>query len=130
MHILGHSRQITSHIPIAAPPQMCSKFNDAIHTAILTNADKFAALAVLPVDGVEAAKELARCVSKYRFVGGVIGLSRGLRIDGEGWEELWGLAERLRVPIMFREMWPLAFEVCSVYDRLWRMGEQERDDQG
>lgn len=114
MHMLGHSRQIISHIPVAAPPHTCGKFNDAMHAAMMTNADKFAALALLPMNGTEAAKELARCVSKYRFVGGVIGLNRGLRIDGEGWEQLWGLAERLRVPIMCREMWPLAFEACQI----------------
>ncbi|CAE7010732.1 hypothetical protein P3342_003279 [Pyrenophora teres f. teres] len=118
MHMLGHSRQIISHIPVAAPPQICSRFNDAIHAATMTNTAKFSVLAVLPTDGMEAAKELARCVSKYRFVGGVIGLNRGLRINGEGWEELWGLAERLRIPIMFREMWPLAFEIVDYQHHL------------
>ncbi|KAL7771991.1 hypothetical protein CFE70_001944 [Pyrenophora teres f. teres 0-1] len=62
MHMLGHSRQIISHIPVAAPPQICSRFNDAIHAATMTNTAKFSVLAVLPTDGMEAAKELASSV--------------------------------------------------------------------
>jgi predicted TIM-barrel fold metal-dependent hydrolase len=111
MRTLGHSKQILSHIPIDAPPQVCAKHNDAIHTAIVMNGEKFAAMAMLPTDGKEAAKELARCVGRYRFVGGVLGLSRGLALDDEGFEELWNTAEKYRVPVCLRAMWSLGSEV-------------------
>jgi predicted TIM-barrel fold metal-dependent hydrolase len=118
MRTLGQSKQIISHIPIAAPPQLCAKHNDAIHTAIVMNGEKLAALAMLPADGKEAAKELARCVGKYKFVGGVLGLSRDIRLDDGSFWELWNTAEKYRVPVCLREMWPLGSEVRpSPYSR-------------
>lgn len=76
------------------------------------NAEKFAALAMLP-QGREAAKELSRCVGKYRFVGGVVGVSRAAGLDDAegGCEELWSVAEKFRVPILVREMWPVGANV-------------------
>jgi hypothetical protein len=114
MRTLGQSKQILSHIPIAAAPQLCIKHNDAIQTAIVMNGEKFAAMAMLPADGKEAAKELARCVGKYKFAGGVLGLSRNVRLDDGGFEELWDTAERFKVPITLRELWPASSQV-----RLW-----------
>jgi predicted TIM-barrel fold metal-dependent hydrolase len=116
MRTLDQSKQILSHIPIAAAPQVCTKHNDAIHTAISMNGEKFAAMAMLPADGKEAAKELARCVGKYKFVGGVLGLSRNVRLDDGGFEELWNTAERFKIPIMLRELWPASFEVRLLSD--------------
>lgn len=129
MRTLGHSRQIISHLPITAPPQTCTKFNDALYTAIRMNADKFAALALLPGgvgEGKEAARELQRCVSKYGFVGGVLGLKRGNgseggvgdRSDGS-YEELWAAADKLRVPIALRELWPAGSEVSFICAWTW-----------
>jgi predicted TIM-barrel fold metal-dependent hydrolase len=112
MRTFGQSKQILSHIPIAAAPQVCAKHNDAIHNAIVMNGEKFAVMAMLPSEGKEAAKELARCVGKYKFVGGVLGLSRGVRVDEGAFDELWVTAEKFRVPIALREMWPAGAEVC------------------
>ncbi|CAO2650763.1 Nn.00g020550.m01.CDS01 [Neocucurbitaria sp. VM-36] len=118
MRMLGQIKQIISHIPIAATAQTCTKINDAVYAANRLNADKFIALALLPSsvgDGKEAARELQRCITKYRFVGGVVGLSRGT--EGAGglgdgsFEELWSTAEKLRVPIALREMWPAQSEL-------------------
>lgn len=114
MRTLGHSKQIVSHIPITATPATCAKFNDALYVAIQLNAGRFAALALLPGEGKEAAKELQRCVTKMRFVGGLVGLRGGegeALLDG-GFEELWSTAEKSRVPIALREMWPTGGEVC------------------
>lgn len=115
--VLGHSRQIVSHIPVIASPQTCAKFNDALFTAIRLNADKFAGLALLPAGwgkGRDAARELQRCVSKYGFVGGVVGLRRGGTGEGKledgSWEELWETAVRCRVPVALRELWPVGSE--------------------
>jgi predicted TIM-barrel fold metal-dependent hydrolase len=76
------------------------------------NGEKVAALSMLPIEGKEAARELARCVGKMKFVGGCIGMSRQTRLEGEEWEALWDVAERYRVPILLREMWPVGSEVC------------------
>jgi predicted TIM-barrel fold metal-dependent hydrolase len=114
MRTLGHSKQILSHIPVNASPPTCAKFNDALFTAIQLNGDKLAALAILPAASKEAAKELQRCVIKYKFVGGVLALSpdgHGGVSMGSGLEELWGMAEKYRVPIMLRDMWPVGDEV-------------------
>jgi predicted TIM-barrel fold metal-dependent hydrolase len=82
--------------------------------------DAFAGLAVLPSEGSEAAGELVRCVVRYGFVGGVMGVGRK-RMDGDeteaeeggkGWEEVWNIAEKYRVPILWRSKWPIGNEVC------------------
>lgn len=85
--------------------------------------EKFSALAMLPYgDGREAAKELERCVVKYRFVGGVLGFRRsGERgeggwkgWDGREWEEVWKCAERFGVPLALRPMFVTVEEVGVV----------------
>lgn len=108
--------QILSHVPVAANASTCMRYNDALFAAIQLNSDKFAALAILPTDGKEAARELQRCVTKMKFVGGVV----GLRSDGRGGialdndlEDLWSVADRFRVPVMLRDLWPVGAEVRS-----------------
>jgi predicted TIM-barrel fold metal-dependent hydrolase len=127
MRTLGQSKQIISHIPITAPPQLCAKHNDAIHTAIVMNGERLAALAMLPTDGKETAKELARCVGKYKFVGGVLGLSRDVRLDDGSFWALWDTAEKYRVPVCLREMWPLGSEVCPISH--FRQGKKSEEDE-
>jgi predicted TIM-barrel fold metal-dependent hydrolase len=114
MRSLGHSKQILSHIPFNASPPTCTKFNDALSTAIQLNGDKLAALALLPAAGKEASKELQRCVTKLKFVGGVLGLTpdgHGGVSMGKELEELWVMAEKYRTPIMLRATWPVGDEV-------------------
>ncbi|EOA82195.1 uncharacterized protein SETTUDRAFT_44078 [Exserohilum turcica Et28A] len=113
MRVLGHTRQIISHVPVAVPAPTCAKHNDAMQAAVVMNAEKFAVLAALPADGREAARELLRCVTRYGFVGGVIALARSpvCGWEGEEWDEVWSQAEKLRVPIMVRKMWPLVSEI-------------------
>ncbi|KAH7414343.1 hypothetical protein DE146DRAFT_673931 [Phaeosphaeria sp. MPI-PUGE-AT-0046c] len=114
MRALGQSMQILSHIPIAANAATCTRYNDALFAAIQLNSEKLAALAILPADGKEAARELQRCVTKINFVGGVVGLQpdgRGGIALGNELEELWSVADRFRVPIMLRDMWPVGAEL-------------------
>jgi hypothetical protein len=111
---LGHSNQILSHVPIDVTPSSCTKLNDMLATAIQMNADKLAALAILPLAGNEAARELQRCVTKLNFVGGVIALRpdrNGSYSLGSELEEVWSTAEKYRVPIMLRDMWPTGEKV-------------------
>lgn len=80
------------------------------------NSEKFAPLAILPVgegQGHEAAVELQRCVTKMKFVGGVVALSRGCTavFGDKSYEELWSTAEKLHVPIVQRDMFPKGNEV-------------------
>jgi predicted TIM-barrel fold metal-dependent hydrolase len=117
MRSLGQSMQVLSHIPITANAATCTRFNDALFSGIHLNADKFVALAILPADGKEAARELQRCITKMNFVGGVL----GLRPDGKGGvslgtelQELWTIANIYKVPIMLRDMWPVGEQVCSL----------------
>ncbi|KAF2832945.1 hypothetical protein CC86DRAFT_441644 [Ophiobolus disseminans] len=72
MRGLGHAKQVVSHVPIAASLATCVRFNDALHVAIHLNAEKIVALALLPAEGRDAVKELQRCVTKMKFVGGVL----------------------------------------------------------
>lgn len=123
MRFLGQSKQIISHVPLVAAPQTCSRINDAMHAAVIMNSEKFSVLSMLPLEGKEAARELARCVGKMKFVGGCIGISRKTELEGVEWEELWDAAERYRVPILLRETWPVGSEVCcSLY-----FGNQTRE---
>lgn len=93
-------------------------------SAVLMNAERFSVLAGLPNDGKEAARELVRCVNRYGFVGGVVALGKGgggMQVDREEWWELWNQAEKFRVPILIRGLWPLASEV-SVRFYLGQLG--------
>ena len=135
MRTLGHSKQIVSHIAITATAQTCTKLNDTLYAAIRLNPEKFAALALLPSgegDGKEAAKELQRCIIKYRFAGGVVGLRRGGgSLDDNSFEDLWFMAEKYRVPIALKEIWPAGSEVSrqSHSSRLRERRGERTDDQ-
>ena len=132
--LLGHSRQVLSHLPLSASPQTCTRFNDALHAAIRLHAEKFSGLALLPSrkgEAREAAKELQRCVTKYGFVGGVVGLKRGVDgerlVSGAEFEVVWDTAVKCRVPIALRELWPMVEEV-SLYAYNIREREREREE--
>lgn len=117
MRNLGHSRQIVSHIPIIATPTTCAKFNDSLYSSIQLQPEKISALAMLPNNGKEAAKELQRCVTKLKFVGGVVGVDSrggGAALADPSYDSLWDMAERFRVPIALRELWPTGAEVRRV----------------
>lgn len=120
MRLLGHSKQVLSHVPIAATLATCTRFNDTLNSVVQMNSDKFAALATLPPEGKDAAKELQRCVTKTGFVGGVVALKpdgKGGLMLGEGnMEEVWSTAAKLKVPIMLRDMWPIGASVRSLHD--------------
>lgn len=119
MRTLGQSKQIISHIPVAANLATCSKFNDALFAAIQMNTEKFNALALLPCgagDGKDAAKELQRCITKMQFVGGMLGFSgrNGLALYDASFEELWVMSEKYRVPIALKELFPVGSDVRQV----------------
>ncbi|KAL5120222.1 hypothetical protein ACEQ8H_001779 [Pleosporales sp. CAS-2024a] len=114
MRTLGQAKQILSHVPIAANLATCARFNDTLSSVIQMNTDKFAALAILPPEGKEAAKELQRCVAKLKFVGGVLALrpdGRGGSSLGSDLEEVWSTAAKYRVPLMVRNMWPVGAQL-------------------
>lgn len=113
MHAAGVTMQILSHFPLATTPVSCTKINDALNGVICLSPDHFSGLALLSsCDGREAAQELQRCVTRYRFVGGMLGVGNEARIDGVGFEELWKAAEKYRVRIAVWEVWPGLEEVC------------------
>ncbi|KAF2739989.1 hypothetical protein EJ04DRAFT_262862 [Polyplosphaeria fusca] len=108
MRSAGVSMQILSHIPIDATAKTCQKMNDMLYTSVVTNQDRFTALALLPIgDAKEAASELQRCVTKYRFVGGVLGFRRdGPMLDSSEWDAIWTVVEKYKVPIALRPLFP------------------------
>lgn len=113
MRTLGHTTQILSHIPFAASPQMCTKLNDALDAGTWLQNDKMVALALLPSgkgEGREAARELQRCVTKFKFVGGVVAV--GSELEERSYEEVWMVAQRFGVPVVLREGWPTGAQVC------------------
>lgn len=114
------SQQILSHVPIDVPSKTCRKINDALHANTVMNQDRFAKLALLPCgDVAEAARELQRCVTKYKFVGGVLGFGRKdgrgnwAEWEEEGLEELWKVAERYKVPVKLSPLFPRSNEVSA-----------------
>lgn len=88
LRTLNQSKQIISHIPVVTTPYNCSKLNDALHAQIRLHGEKFAGMALLPCgrgEGKDAALELIRCVSRLRFVGGMVLLgTSGITEDGLG----------------------------------------------
>jgi predicted TIM-barrel fold metal-dependent hydrolase len=129
MRATGVTTQIISHIPIYANPQSCRKINDALNAAIYMSPDRFAAMALLPaLDGQDAARELQRCVTKNKFVGGVLALRQDVRIDEDGFEELWAVAEKYRVPIAVRDVWPSLEQVGFLTSWSWHLGRAVAED--
>jgi predicted TIM-barrel fold metal-dependent hydrolase len=125
MRATSTTLQIVSHLPIDASTKQCQALNDKLQSSIVTNKDRFKALALLPSwDAKEAAAELQRCVTKHRFVGGVIGVRKGgwggsawegAMFGGEKdkeWDEVWRVAELYRVPLAIRVLWPTRDQVC------------------
>lgn len=122
MRSTGVSMQVVSHVPIPTNPSTCAKLNDSLAAAICLSQDRFAALALLPMnDPKDAARELQRCVTKYQFVGGVLGLRRkygikegefSMHLDDPAFKELWGIAEKYRVPVALKEVFPSREQVC------------------
>ncbi|KZM21794.1 uncharacterized protein EKO05_0001721 [Ascochyta rabiei] len=114
MRALGHTRQVLSHLPVSASPQMCSKLNNALEAATRMQTDKMVALALLPSgkgEGKEAARELQRCVTKLKFVGGVVAVGNGLA--DQSFDEVWGTAQKFGVPVVLREGWPTGAEIAE-----------------
>ncbi|KAF2632290.1 hypothetical protein BU25DRAFT_331372 [Macroventuria anomochaeta] len=114
MRALGQTTQILSHIPVSATPQICMKLNDALDTGTRMQNDKMVALALLPSgkgEGREAAGELQRCVTKLKFVGGVVAVGSGL--EDRSFEEVWNIAQRFGVPIVLREGCPTDDQIAE-----------------
>ncbi|ORY13741.1 hypothetical protein BCR34DRAFT_586326 [Clohesyomyces aquaticus] len=108
MRTAGFSMQILSHLPLDLPLKTCQKINDTLYSKIVTTPDRIAALAILPMgDAGHAANELQRCVTQYKFVGGMLGFRRiGAQIDMKEWSKLWSMAEKYKVPVTLRPVWP------------------------
>jgi predicted TIM-barrel fold metal-dependent hydrolase len=90
------------------------RLNDALDAGTRMQNDKMVALALLPSgkgEGREAARELQRCVTKLKFVGGVIAMGNAL--EDRSFEELWSMAQRFGVPVVLRERWPSGEQVCG-----------------
>ncbi|KAF2255674.1 amidohydrolase 2, partial [Trematosphaeria pertusa] len=126
MRSTGVSMQVVSHVPIPTNPSTCAKLNDSLAAAICLSQDRFAALALLPMnDPKDAARELQRCVTKYQFVGGVLGLRRkygikegefSMHLDDPAFKELWGIAEKYRVPVALKEVFPSREQIPEYKD--------------
>lgn len=104
---------------------MCIKLNDALNAGTRMQNDRLVGLALLPSglgEGGEAARELHRCVTKFKFVGGVVASGRG--IEDESYEDVWSMARRFGVSIMLREDWPSGDQVC--YCSLPERGHERR----
>lgn len=109
MRSSGTALRILSHVPIDCTPKACQRVNDMIHSSILTNPDRFAAMAFLPSsDPKEAANELQRCVTRYKFVGGMLVFRRDGEhdVNREEWDALWTMAEKYKVPIALQPALP------------------------
>jgi predicted TIM-barrel fold metal-dependent hydrolase len=113
MRAAGVNMQIISHMPITANLQSCERINAALFSAICVSPDRFAAMALLPAaNGEEAAGELRRCVTKYKFVGGMLALQENMAVGTPEFEELWTVGEKYKVPIVLKEAWPSLEQVC------------------
>lgn len=128
---LGHTTQVISHIPVATTPHRYVKLNDALDAGTRMQRNRMVALALLPSgqgEGMEAARELQRCVTKLKFVGGVFATGRGL--EEGGFEEVWAMAQRLGVPVVLRDGWPSRDQVCcrGVVERRCGCGESSVDE--
>jgi predicted TIM-barrel fold metal-dependent hydrolase len=95
------TRQIISHGPVNASPDMCRQANDELAAACNKNSGRFSAFAMLPMaEPAAAADELTRCVKDHGFVGALINnhLNGQFYDDSRFWP-VFARAEELDVPI-------------------------------
>jgi len=102
------SLQVISHAPGAPHPPQCQEANDQLAAAVKQHPDRFAGFAVLPVMDPEAsAAELERTVRQHGFVGALIDAHvDGKCYDGDEYDCMWAMAEKLDVPIYLHPTWP------------------------
>lgn len=85
---------------------LCRAYNDWLAEYCSYSPDRLIGMALLPQQDPElAAQELARAVSEYGFVGGIIRPNRvnGRTIDDPAFDVLWQTAANLDVPIGIHE---------------------------
>ncbi|WP_231500297.1 amidohydrolase family protein [Saccharothrix sp. NRRL B-16314] len=82
--------------------------NDALAEIVDTNPDRFQALAVIPTPSPEhAAVELERAVTHLGFRGAMLyGRTGDKPADSPEFDDLYGIAEKLRVPLHFHPQTP------------------------
>lgn len=94
----GNSPQV---LPDDMTVAACATQNDSLAAAVATHPDRFAGLAVLPVNVPDkAAQELERAVTQLGLKGGIIsGTINGQFLDNPKFDPIFAAAEKLNVPL-------------------------------
>ncbi|KAI1318873.1 hypothetical protein F5Y16DRAFT_406183 [Xylariaceae sp. FL0255] len=116
----GHvSIQVLSHMVGPLPPDLCRKANDEMAAAVANpnNTGRLAAFAVLPISHpASCAEELHRCITDLGFVGALIDArAGGTYYDGDAYEPMWAMAEKLGVPVYLHPTLPTPTQVEGSY---------------
>jgi len=101
------SLQVISHAPGLLSNQQSIEANDQLAEAIKVHPDRFVGFATLPIDDPDAsATELERVVKQHGFVGALVDCHvNGKYYDGDEYDVMWGMAEKLDVPIYIHPTW-------------------------
>lgn len=98
--------------------------NDAFAEIVDGNPERFQALAAVPTPVPEAAaRELERAVTRLGFRGAMLyGRTGTMLADAPEFDDLYGAAERLRVPLHFHPQTPVPAVMDAYYDGLGGVG--------
>ena len=88
--------------------QMTRYMNDATAALVRTHPDRFAGLASLPLDDIEASlTELERIVGELELAGVMIGSNiAGVPVNDRRFEPVWAKIDELRLPVFEHPMFP------------------------
>ncbi|KEF58348.1 uncharacterized protein A1O9_06274 [Exophiala aquamarina CBS 119918] len=93
--------QVVSSVPSSEPLDICKETNDQLAEAVEQSYGRLRGFASVPMDSPkEAAGELERCIRELGFLGALIpNNAHGKYYDTGEYEEFWGRAEALGVPV-------------------------------
>lgn len=112
------------NLSAADAPAVARDANDALAEIVAQHPDRLQAWAAIPTaDPVAAVDELERAVTRHGFVGAMLYGRTGADLaDAPQFDDLYGAAERLRVPLHFHPQVPLPGVVDSYYSGLGPAG--------
>lgn len=109
VQVLSLTTPGVQNLPPAEAVRVARETNDTVARAVAENAERLQAFAALPTpDPAAAAAELERVVGRHGFRGAMLnGRTQTRNIDAPEFDDLYGVAERLKVPLYLHPQVPV-----------------------
>ncbi len=120
VQVLSHASPGVQNLGAEDAVTVARHANDALAEVVDGNPERFQALAAIPTPAPEAAaEELERAVTQLGFRGAMLyGRTGTMLADAPEFDDLYGTAERLRVPLHFHPQTPVGPVIEAYYSGL------------